>query len=275
MMDRKGVTRTVDNGLFWDHSVAPDGKRAAVSVVTRGTGLMDIWIYDLARGTRDRFTSDPAIEVSPAWAPDGRSIVYAQAEGGSFPHLVRRGLTDAVSEDLTARGPFQFSASFSHDGQSLFYQSDSGKGSDIFRLALGSKKSEPAVATGFMEATPVVSPDGAWLAYSSNATGVHEVYLQSLGAGDAVRIRVSNSGGHDPQWRADGKELFYVGGSNAVMSATPGADGRWDDATLVELFRVPGNLQAFAAAPNGQSFLLSDRQAGAADELFHVMTGVR
>ncbi|HEX6641650.1 MAG TPA: protein kinase, partial [Thermoanaerobaculia bacterium] len=75
ILNRSGaVTRTLDeHNLFWDHSISRDGRKAAVTVVTRATGLMDIWIYDLARGMRERFTSDPNIEVSPAWAPDGRS----------------------------------------------------------------------------------------------------------------------------------------------------------------------------------------------------------
>jgi len=120
-----------------------------------------------------------------------------------------------------------------------------------------------------------VSPDAAWLAYTSNPTGTMEVYLQSLAPGDPVRIRISNTGGRDAQWSANGKELFYVGPGNAIMSATPGPNGRWDDARLTELFHYAGDLQAFAAAPDGQSFLISDTKVGSADALFHVMTGVR
>jgi Tol biopolymer transport system component len=276
-LDRKGtVTQTIDgNGLFWDHAIAPDGKKAAVTVVSRGTGLMDIWIYDLTRGTRDRFTSDPAIEVSPGWMPDGKTIIYSQAEGGNFPHLVRRGLAGATSEALTPKGSFQFAANVTRDGESVFYQSDAGKGPDILRLSLKTMQSTPVVATSYSELAPAVSPDGTWLAYTSDATGTMEVYLQSLTPGDPVRVRVSNSGGRDAQWSANGQELFYLGAGKAIMSAVAGPNGRWDEATLTELFHYPGDLQAFAPAPDGQSFLVSDTRVGAADALFHVMTGVR
>jgi Tol biopolymer transport system component len=276
LLDRKGnVTRTVDDqGLFWDHALSADGRKAAVTVVTRGTGLMDIWIYDLARGMRDRFTSEPVIEVSPAWSPDGRSIVYAQAEGGDFPHLVERPLTGSEAHDLTPRGPFQFSPSFSHDGRTLYYQSDAGMGNDILRMAMGTKKPEPLVASNFTEIGPVESPDGKWLAYSSNATGRMEVYLQSLGAGEPVRIRISNNGGTEARWRADGRELFYIGADLSVTSALPGAGGRWDEPAIAELFRLPRTLRGFAVTPDGQSFLISDEQDGAADALFHVVSGV-
>jgi hypothetical protein len=276
-LDRKGtVIQTVDgNGLFWDHAVSADGRKAAVTVVTRATGLMDIWIYDLVRGTRDRFTADPAIEVSPAWAPDGRSIVYSQAEGGNFPHLVRRGLESTVSEPITEKGPFQFSADVAADGDTVFYQSDAGDGPHIYRVSEKTRKSEPVVKTAFSDVSPAVSRDGAWLAYSSNPTGKHEIYIQSLTTSDPVRFRVSKNGGHDPRWRSDSQELFYVNGTNVIMSAVPGPGGRWDEARLTELFRFPGDLQGFAVAPDGQSFLVSESTVGVADPLFHVMTGVR
>jgi serine/threonine protein kinase/Tol biopolymer transport system component len=277
MLNRGGaVTRTLDDQrLFWDQSVSRDGRKAAVSVVTRATGLMDIWIYDLARGMRERFTSDPSIEVSPAWAPDGRSIVYSQAEGGTFPHLVRRSLTGSVSEELTPKDSFQFSASFMRDGESLFYSNDAGKGTDILRLSMKNRRSEPAVDSSFNEVTPAASPDGAWLAYASNTTGAYEVYLQSLGGSEPLRIRISANGGSNPSWRGDAQELFFLSADNRVMSAKPSAAGRWEDAIVTELFRLEGDLRGFVALPDGQSFLVSDQKTGTADDLFHVVTGVQ
>jgi serine/threonine protein kinase/Tol biopolymer transport system component len=276
MRNRSGaITRTLDDQrLFWDHSISRDGKKAAVTVVTRATGLMDIWIYDLARGMRERFTSDPSTEVSPAWAPDGRSIVYSQAEGGTFPHLVRRSLTGSVSEELTPRGSFQFSACFV-DGETLFYSNDAGRGNDILRLSMKTRRSEPAVNSSFNEVGPAVSPDGRWLAYSSNTTGADEVYLQSIGDGEPVRIRISANGGSHPSWGRDAKELFFLSNDDKVTSAKPSAAGRWEDASVTELFLLEGDLRGFAALRDGQGFLVSDEKAGVADDLFHVVTGVQ
>ncbi|MCU1349747.1 MAG: serine/threonine protein kinase, partial [Acidobacteria bacterium] len=272
LVDRKGTeTQVVDgNGLFYDHSISPNGKSAAVTVENRATGLMDIWIYDLTRGVRDRFTSEPAIEVCPTWAPDGRSIVYAQGAGGSFPHLARRALGSTTSENLGARGTFQFSPNISPDGQTVFYENET----DIYRLIIPEKRSEPLLDSSFSEGEPNVSPDGAWLAFVSNATGTMEVYLQSL-TGASERIRISAKGGGSPRWRHDSRELDYVSPEDAVISVTPGPAGRWDDATSTQLFRHPTRIQAFAVAPDAQSFLISDRAPGAVDSLFHVVIGVK
>ena len=276
LVGRNGsVLRTIDDTTtFWDNSVSRDGRKAAVTVVTRGTGLMDIWIYDLARGVRDRFTSEPGIEVSPSWAPDGQSIVYSQGEGGVFPHLVRRPLGGSASEALTPAGSFQFSAHYSPDGKSVYYADDRGLGSDIYRLTVETRKTEPFLASEFKETFPVVSPDGQWLAYSSNATGEYEVYLQRLAGGDATRIRLSRRGGNRPMWRADGRELFYVTADQMVTSVVSGASG-WEEATTAELFRVGDELRSIDVLPDGQSFLVSNWKAGPHDFLFHVIAGPR
>jgi serine/threonine protein kinase/Tol biopolymer transport system component len=274
--DRKGVeTRLVDDQeLFWDHALSPDGRKAAVTVENRATGLMDIWIYDLARGIRDRFTSEPAMEVSPAWSPDGRSIIYAQGDGGSFPHLVRRAIGAATSEEIVPAGDFQFSPAFSPDGATLYYESDSQKMNVIGRRSLKTGATDLPVHSGFNEGQPSVSPDGRWLAFTCTASGAYEVYVQSL-AGDGSRIRISTRGGLSPHWRGDSKELFYVSPERAIVSVVPGPRGGWEDATTAELFRVPSRVRGFDVTPDGSSFLISDWTPGAADDLYHVVVGLK
>jgi hypothetical protein len=64
----------------------------------------------------------------------------------------------------------------------------------------------------------MVSPDGRWVAYSSNQSGSHQVHVRPLrGGGDA--IRVSPSGGTNPRWSHDGRELLYERGQE-IWTAT-------------------------------------------------------
>ena len=61
-----------------------------------------------------------------------------------------------------------------------------------------------------LETQAVFSPDGRWIAYTSNENGQPNVYVQPfLRAGG--KYQVSRDGGSHPVWRADGKELFYLG----------------------------------------------------------------
>ncbi len=275
IMDRKGaITRTIDDqNRFLDHDLSPDGKKAVVTVKAKGTGLMDLWIYDLARGVRERFTSDDANEFAPSWSPDSRSIVYSGTDGGTFPHLVRRGLSGSGHEELTPRGSFQSSAEFTADGQSVYYADNSGRGTDILKYTPATKSTKPFLATKFNEDEPAVSRDGRWLAYSSDTTGAREVYLQSLVLTELEPIRISTAGGSLPKWRADAKELFFIGPDNMVVSAVPESGERWDAVTLSNLFQTPDQFRHFVAAPDGQSFVIATERKGAADEFMHVILG--
>jgi Tol biopolymer transport system component len=275
LVNRSGVeTRVIDDkNVFFDFGLSPDGGKAAVSVVNRDTGFADIWIYDLVRGTRERFSSEPWHEVSPVWSPDGSFIVYSEAAGGTFPHIVRRGFTDAKA-DITPRGPFQFAGSFTPDGQTLFYiREDARRQADIFRLDMKTKRTTPVLASDVSEGSPAVSPDGKWLAYAADSTGSGQVYLISLGGGDARPIRISPNGGEAPHWRRDGREIVYRTLEGAIISAVPGPAGGWDDAATHELFRVP-DLHRFAILPDGQSFLVQRGSPGPSDSIYHVVLGV-
>ena len=57
----------------------PSGRRLAVMRLDETTKVSDLWIYDLERGVRTRFTSEPTMEIGPVWSPDGR---WSSPSGG-------------------------------------------------------------------------------------------------------------------------------------------------------------------------------------------------
>jgi eukaryotic-like serine/threonine-protein kinase len=269
--------RTIEEGgPYYDASVSPDGKRAAVAVTTRATGMGDIWIYDLARGMKDRFTAEPGFELAAVWAPDGASLVYSDAPGGSLPHLVRRSLGSGTPQDVLPRGPFQFAGSFTHDGSALYFHSSADRTKEnIMRLDLRTKAVTPIVASTFNEADAQVSSDGRSLAFVSDVAGQDDVYLLDLTSANAERIRISRNGGLHPRWRAGGRELFYLSNQGSIMSVVANAAGNWSDVHATELFHAPPNALTFAVTPDGQSFLILENTSGASDAIFNVVVGER
>jgi Tol biopolymer transport system component len=270
-IDRQGVELRVldERGSSTNLSISPDGRKAAVPVRTKATGLTDIWIYDLARGVSDRFTSDPGMEAYPVWSPDGRTLVYSMGTG-STPRLVKRPLSAATAQPIEAPGVFQLPGSIASDGTLYYISNEQRTRRDIFRTALDGTKIAKVLDSEFNEFSPAVSPDGRWLAYISDATKRMEVYVLDLTTSE--RIRISNRGGYAARWSASG-ELFYVTPDNVVVSVKPRVAGRWDDVVTVDLFKTSVDIATFDVMPDGQSLLVSQWTRGAADGHIHVATG--
>jgi hypothetical protein len=90
------------------------------------------------------------------------------------------------------------------------------------------------------------------------------VYVQSFPASGG-KWQVSTGGGDQPQWRRDGRELFYLAPDKTLMAVTDTLGATFEAGTPVQLFktRVPqstltGERNNFAVAPDGQRFLINN-----------------
>src|SRR5262249_52428927 len=77
--------------------LSPDGQKVATETGEGENG--DVWVFDLARGSRIRLSSDPATEILPVWSPDGDQVAYSSWRMGNTDIFVRR--ADAGAEEKT------------------------------------------------------------------------------------------------------------------------------------------------------------------------------
>jgi hypothetical protein len=95
----------------------------------------------------------------------------------------------------------------------------------IWLQRVGVPSERRALVQGQFRATQArVSPDGRWLAFTLELPRGLEVFVQPFDRpGD--RIQISRTGGTDPIWRADSRELYYDGtdGLMAVVMTERGA----------------------------------------------------
>jgi dipeptidyl aminopeptidase/acylaminoacyl peptidase len=112
----------------------------------------------------------------------------------------------------------KIASDWSRDGRYIAFASRGKEtGWDIWVLPMfGDSKPIPFLKTPFVELNAIFSPDGRFLAYQSNESGRPEIYVQSF-PGPGGKWQISTSGGREPHWRADGKELYYRGSDEKVM----------------------------------------------------------
>ncbi|HQR68292.1 MAG TPA: protein kinase, partial [Thermoanaerobaculia bacterium] len=251
--------------------LSPDGRSAAVSEIDLKAGTHDIWICDVARNLKTRFTFEPGEELTPRWSPDGRYLVYASNKA-SLSGLYRKAVEGSgVEELLYASDTVKQPSGFSPDGRLLAFQElGTETNFDIWILPLtGELKPYPFLRTNFSEGNAVFSPDGKWLAYNSNESGRVEVYVTPF-PGPGRKWQVSVQGGAYPVWRPDGREILYQElQSNKVFAVPVSFRGDTPDfGRATELFVAPpplvGIASRFDATADGKKFVLvtPNRAAG-------------
>jgi len=269
-LDRAGIpigeAHPPDANLPLNLSLSPDGRRLVLQRTVDGN--FDLWSLELERRALTRLTSSPASEIMPVWSPHGDRVAFAAPGQGGFD-LWQLSLSEPGPPKLLLERPLaEFPLDWSRDGRFLLYRSNSDPvtRSDIYALPVGGEAEPLAVANGPANETEAVfSPDGAWVAFESDETGQHEIYLQRFPKPNGKTL-VSIQGGGQPQWRPDGREIFYVAPNGMLMGVALRFDARDDGvepATPEPLFyaRVnstgtPGSRQEYVVAPDG-SFLVN------------------
>ena len=260
--DRAGRrTALGDRADYGDVEVSPDGKRAAVTILDPALKTRDLWIFDLARGIRSRFTFDPAEEDTSIWSPDGSQIVYAFRVSGTLELYRKAADGTGAAEVLLADHRNKFPACWSPDGRFILYMVDNGSptGWDMWLLPVfGDRKPYPFLQTPFNEAQGRFSPDGRWIAYISNESGRYEAYVTSF-PGPAGKWQISSGGGTSlgvwPRWRRDGKEITYLAPDGTLMAVAVNAQGsRFEAGEARPMFatRSRGPRWPYDVSPDGR-----------------------
>jgi len=296
--DRDGrLTPLIDARAAYEYpAVSRDGRRIAVTIESEMGS--DVWIVDLDRSTRVRFTSG-GTSAFPVWTPDGSKLAFQStglgpwnlfskpADGSSETQAILQvdgsssgsswpnngtALLPGTLPTLSGAGP-QFPTSWAPDGSTLAFHERKPDGErDIWTVAAGSAP-VPFLLTPFDERLPRFSPDGKWIAYVSDESGRDDVYVQPY-PGPGSKWLVSTDGGTDPLWSRDGRELFFRRGDSLMVASVRTTGGFSADRPRV-LFETrfdPGdNGLNYDVSPDGRWFVMtrSDREPGPA--LLHVV----
>ncbi len=286
-----GGAATGWNLVWWDHEgkqtgsisqpehyigpvLSPDGTRLAAAIFVGNTGIGDIWVFDLHRQTRTRLTFGPASQSYPVWSPDGKTIYFLSLPKG-IAHIYAKAAdgSGTVRTVLDTGDTSEVPRSVSPDGRYLIYErkAPSDTGYHIWALPLiadgrssdgksGNGKPFPIVQSSFDEGYPAVSPDGKWMAYQSVESGRREVYITAFPGGGA-KWQVSSDGGLVPRWRRDGKELFFLDGSDKLVavevSTTGGAVQLGTPHALFQSLGIQRDFGPYDVTADGKRFIIN------------------
>ena len=116
--------------MYVNVRLSPDGTRVAAEI--EGDGH-DIWVWDFARKSLTRVTSDPGTDQSPVWMPDGRRLVFKTEAGGVLGALAMQPADGSGTAERLTEGARIERASFAlADGSGIIFSD--GTGPKLLRL---------------------------------------------------------------------------------------------------------------------------------------------
>jgi Tol biopolymer transport system component len=229
------------------HSHSPDGvpgPRAATIVLSDGNSVAfswngetednwDIYVKLIGPGSPQRLTTDPAIEFSPAWSPDGRSIAFGRIRAGRMVVVVipsRGGPEREVFESPRRAGVgIGQILSWSPDSRILVVTASSSADTPAILTAVdvATGEARPITAApppGRNDSLPSVSPDGKMVAFvRSGGSQTGQLYVQALAAGfasvgESRRLEGAGRLYHGVAWTPDGRDLIVSAGNTGDVA---------------------------------------------------------
>jgi eukaryotic-like serine/threonine-protein kinase len=265
---------------IWHIALSHDERSLAMEIFDAKEGTSDVWTCKIDSGVTSRLTFTPKFEWQMTWSADDTRLFFASNQtdasdifsvpaGGGQPTLVYKG-----------RG-LQAPLEVSSDAKFLLFIDNSvaGRKMDVLALPLGGGPPLPVAATSFNELAARFSPDAKWVAYASDESGQSEIYVQQFPK-PAGKIQVSNEGGSEPAWRADGREMYYVTRSLDIAAVPVDWSGREPRfGSPAPLFHLgPGLISGggyaryrFAPAKNGEAFYITKVVAERVGSPIHVV----
>ena len=250
-----------------------------------GTGAdVDLWLKDLTSGAFSRLTTAPGSEQEPTWSPDSRRVAYVnrnENQGALYETLIGSGKHTAIPNGNGQNFVLQ---TWTADGKHLVVRRGSVSG-DISLIPVAQDNSSNTDGSTPQQILKEpyainqirVSPDGKWVAYTSLESGQPEIVVAAFpGFTDRRQVSTGDIGAVQPLWRADGKELFFLGRNSTLMAVDVMAGATLATGPVRELFQAVVNPSAtFKSMPppetgNGSSSASRVETTGAVEQLFMV-----
>ena len=244
--------------------LSPDEKYVALSSGTAAEN--DISLMEISSGILTKLTSDGRAAINPiVWSSDSRRIAISRSRP---PDVVE--LTVASGATRTLYPSILWVTSWSQDGS--FVIGTDGAGHLVRIPADGTGKAEK------IDISPAwvnfrLSPDAKYVAYQSNQSNPAQVFVASFPSFSEKR-QISKDGGANPQWRRDGKELFFRTREGTLLSTDIQLGTPIQTSAPKPLFQfsAAANGQQYTPSPDGKRFLVKEISRTALDQRYIIVT---
>jgi serine/threonine protein kinase len=193
--------------------------------------LYQVWLMKVAMNDSGEFsvvedkqlTKDPGNKSYPAWAPDGKKLLYSAPSGGATLGIdiwmLDLEKSDSPAVNLSQQQGEDTEATWSPDGKLIAFTNRGANGNELRQLYLMNSDGTniQRLSREYQEFSPTWSPDQLYMAYVISASSRYIMYFRTAADDFASPMKFDTrevlgrlGDVEDPAWSPDGDQIAYT-----------------------------------------------------------------
>jgi TolB protein len=235
--------------------------RTKIAYIRKVGQAKEIFVADFDGTNERQLTRTGAINISPAFSPDGQTIYFTSFRDGD-PQLFRVSVANGEVKKLTSFPGIAAAPSVSTDGKKIACVLSKDGNSEIYVLDLDGRVIKRVTRHQSIDSSPTWSPDGRMLAFSSDRTGAPQIYLTDSDGLTTRRLTFTGKYNDSPIWSQRGDRITFVSRTK---------EGRFDLASIdtsgveYRIMTEVGHNENPHFAPDGKHIVFSSTRLSEGD----------
>ncbi len=190
---------TGDQGIF----------NTKICFISTRTGNKELFSCDYDGANIYQLTGNGSINLSPAFAPDGRKLLFTSYMDDD-PQLYQYDIRDGKIDLLAAYPGINSAARVSPNGEYIVCALSRDGNPEIYLLERSGKIKRRLTYSSAIESSPCWSPNGKEIAFTSNRSGTPQIYLMDKDGSNVRRLTYIGGYNDSPSWSPKGDKIVFV-----------------------------------------------------------------